>query len=558
MFCSNCGAQIDDGAKFCPSCGTPVENQPSGVVSQMEQPVMTPVQPMEQPVIEQVQPMEQPVVEPVQPMEQPVVNPFGAPVNNAPADSFGAPVNNAPADPFGAPVNNAPVNPFGAPVNNAPADPFGAPVNNAPADPFGAPVNNVPGGQNPQVLESYGVPGGNNGQWDPLMAPEKKSKKGLIIGLVAGAVALIGLIVLILVLVLSGKDDDEKETTKKSRTTTAAETTKTEKETTKAEKETTTQQTEVEEIEESDAKDLVNAFLELLVESDDINDFADLYSKGAWESESYWFDSTDSFEASVYELTSLDLERFGKVISAEYNSKYTFYTEDDLVEYDYYLSDDEVLTGACYYDIYVDIASEERSGKFNITFDMGIVDGELKILDIYTYRYDVEDYVFTGTGEDEFGEYYELTSSTSGDEEIPDLSDIIITTGVGADSYDEVLTTGLDALFAHNDSEVAKYIAPAIIAIYKSESGENYFADMYSSIGINEPCTKTGITYTEEALSEDDLGMYTFALAMYGISEPIEEAYNVSATISFDGLGDEDFNIVVAKMYGKWFLLDLE
>ena len=522
MFCSNCGAQIDDGAKFCPSCGTPVENQPSGVVSQMEQPVMTPVQPMEHPVIEQVQPMEQPVVEPVQPMEQPVVNPFGAP------------------------------------VNNAPADPFGAPVNNAPADPFGAPVNNVPGGQNPQVLESYGVPGGNNGQWDPLMAPEKKSKKGLIIGLVAGAVALIGLIVLILVLVLSGKDDDEKETTKKSRTTTAAETTKTEKETTKAEKETTTQRTEVEEIEESDAKDLVNAFLELLVESDDINDFADLYSKGAWESESYWFDSTDSFEASVYELTSLDLERFGKVISAEYNSKYTFYTEDDLVEYDYYLSDDEVLTGACYYDIYVDIASEERSGKFNITFDMGIVDGELKILDIYTYRYDVEDYVFTGTGEDEFGEYYELTSSTSGDEEIPDLSDIIITTGVGADSYDEVLTTGLDALFAHNDSEVAKYIAPAIIAIYKSESGENYFADMYSSIGINEPCTKTGITYTEEALSEDDLGMYTFALAMYGISEPIEEAYNVSATISFDGLGDEDFNIVVAKMYGKWFLLDLE
>ena len=29
MYCSNCGAKIDDNAKFCPSCGTPVKNSVS-------------------------------------------------------------------------------------------------------------------------------------------------------------------------------------------------------------------------------------------------------------------------------------------------------------------------------------------------------------------------------------------------------------------------------------------------------------------------------------------------------------------------------------------------
>ena len=29
MFCKNCGQQIQDGATFCPNCGTPVAQQPS-------------------------------------------------------------------------------------------------------------------------------------------------------------------------------------------------------------------------------------------------------------------------------------------------------------------------------------------------------------------------------------------------------------------------------------------------------------------------------------------------------------------------------------------------
>ena len=73
MFCTKCGTQINDGATFCPNCGTPVSNP-------------------------------------------------GAPVNNpgGPANSFGAPVNN-----YQAPVNNY----YGAPAGNA-----GAPGNSGSFD----------------------------------------------------------------------------------------------------------------------------------------------------------------------------------------------------------------------------------------------------------------------------------------------------------------------------------------------------------------------------------------------------------------------------------------
>ena len=55
MICKVCGAQIDEGGRFCASCGAPVE--------QPVQPIEQPVQPIEQPV--------QPIEQPVQPIEQP-------------------------------------------------------------------------------------------------------------------------------------------------------------------------------------------------------------------------------------------------------------------------------------------------------------------------------------------------------------------------------------------------------------------------------------------------------------------------------------------------------
>lgn len=65
MFCRNCGAQIPDDSRFCPTCGTPIAAAPAPqgfAQPQMSQPVYQ--QPMQQPVYQQPvyqQPMQQPV-----------------------------------------------------------------------------------------------------------------------------------------------------------------------------------------------------------------------------------------------------------------------------------------------------------------------------------------------------------------------------------------------------------------------------------------------------------------------------------------------------------------
>ena len=76
MFCKNCGAQLSEGAGFCPNCGT-------AVVKEVAEPVyQQPAEP-QQPVYRQPAEPQQPVYQqPVyqQPVYQPVVN--GAPRSN--------------------------------------------------------------------------------------------------------------------------------------------------------------------------------------------------------------------------------------------------------------------------------------------------------------------------------------------------------------------------------------------------------------------------------------------------------------------------------------------
>ena len=76
MFCKNCGAQLSEGAAFCPNCGT-------AVVKEVAEPVyQQPAEP-QQPVYSQPAEPQQPVYQqPVyqQPVYQPVVN--GAPRSN--------------------------------------------------------------------------------------------------------------------------------------------------------------------------------------------------------------------------------------------------------------------------------------------------------------------------------------------------------------------------------------------------------------------------------------------------------------------------------------------
>ena len=55
LFCTNCGSQIPDGARFCPACGSPAPVQPQAPAQQP--PVQQ--QPFQQPAYEQA-PYQQP------------------------------------------------------------------------------------------------------------------------------------------------------------------------------------------------------------------------------------------------------------------------------------------------------------------------------------------------------------------------------------------------------------------------------------------------------------------------------------------------------------------
>ena len=77
-FCKYCGAQLSDDARFCPECGSPLEQQVPPPVQPVPQPV-SPPQPVQQP--QPVQPAPQPM-QPQQPVPPPQYQP--QPVQPAP------------------------------------------------------------------------------------------------------------------------------------------------------------------------------------------------------------------------------------------------------------------------------------------------------------------------------------------------------------------------------------------------------------------------------------------------------------------------------------------
>ena len=84
-FCTHCGAQIPDGARFCTSCGTPVAAAPT--VNPAPQP-QAPVRQAPQPQAPQYnQPVQAQPVQPVQPRPAPQPAPAPAPAAEAPQRS---------------------------------------------------------------------------------------------------------------------------------------------------------------------------------------------------------------------------------------------------------------------------------------------------------------------------------------------------------------------------------------------------------------------------------------------------------------------------------------
>jgi len=47
-FCGNCGTKVEDGKKFCPECGAPMETTPAQAQTQPQQNPVQPAQPKQQ------------------------------------------------------------------------------------------------------------------------------------------------------------------------------------------------------------------------------------------------------------------------------------------------------------------------------------------------------------------------------------------------------------------------------------------------------------------------------------------------------------------------------
>ena len=197
MFCTNCGAQVPDGSKFCTHCGSPIAAAPA--------PAPAPVPPAPAPEPEPVAtPTPEPVV-PSAPEPAPAPEP-PAPVPPAPVpepaptpEPVATPAPEPVAAPVPTPVNEVPQaapvpTPAPTPVPTAaPVPPTAAPVPPAPQANYGSPVPPAP-----QVNYAAPTPGAG------AVPPAKKSKTPLIIGI--AAVVLVAVIALVVV-PMFGKGD---------------------------------------------------------------------------------------------------------------------------------------------------------------------------------------------------------------------------------------------------------------------------------------------------------------------------------------------------------------
>ncbi|MBE5760865.1 MAG: zinc-ribbon domain-containing protein [Clostridiales bacterium] len=173
-FCQNCGAQIDDNAKFCTECGTKVETvqvSPAQPAAPVYEAPAQPAAPVYEAPAQPAAPVYEAPAQPAAPVYEAPAQP-AAPVYEAPAQPA-APVYEAPAQPA-APMYQAPAQPAAtvyeapaqpaAPVYEAPAQPA-APVYEAPAQPAtpvyqapgSVPYNNVPD-QGPSASKKQAAP----------------------------------------------------------------------------------------------------------------------------------------------------------------------------------------------------------------------------------------------------------------------------------------------------------------------------------------------------------------------------------------------------------------
>ena len=574
MFCSNCGGKLEDNARFCPICGTKVEEvQPSfdtPVVNNQPQDVFANPEVNSQP-------------------QDVFANPE---VNNQPQDVFANPeVNNQIQNPY-APVNGQPQDPF-APVNGQPQDPF-APVNGQPQDPF-APVNGQP--QDP-IMPVNGQPQDN--QWNPLMESDKKSKKPLIIGLICAALAIVIIVVIIVLFACSGGNDKKKE-----------------KDTTKSgtQKETTTEAPTDNKLagsEDEIAKQLFSEYMDA-IKNKDLDSYKRLFIEEVYnqllEDQIYGDLSTLTDAEILVESLKFDLKEFGDITEYTINNIEQSYSSDGNYESSKYgLTGDSAITNSYTYEGTVTISSDVRTATFDFSFYLyerskDNLEYTLDSVNIDNYSFLDYDYSYTGEGRDDYRWWYDFDyvyqeptdkpvsgepstdkpisgepstdKPVSGEPSTDDISikDYINMNGVGESSVDKIVEESLKATLSMDYSQIKECLFPVYTALYDMmlEYGvlteEDIIEAICNDAGVYKPVEFEKVRFEQTDLGKEEIDAINSELHdeesfLYSEDITVDDAKGIEGTVTYKYNNTESksisFEMEIISIDNKWYLAYLE
>ena len=587
MFCINCGEPLAEGSKFCPKCGTQQLNNQNMAPQQNPFAPVQPANPFEAQPAAPVQPEAaanpfeaQPAV-PVQPAAEPA-NPFeaqpAAPVQPAAA-----------ANPFEAqpavPVQPAePANPFEA-QPAAPVQPEAAP------NPFAqaAPQQETPNPFEPQGAfqpqDSFQPQGSfepqqNGNQWGPMMQPEKKNKKPLIIGIVVALIAVIAVVAVVLVIVFSNSKDNKDDKATKKTTKSVAEMTTPQDET--KDKEDKYTDSEI----ENEAKTLIDQYMNAVIDksSDDIKK---LYLDSVYEKMMDEYKEYNYTDDEMYEDLQLVPDTFGTVEKFTINEvkcQYFSEADDSFAERSGVKDTDDVIGYYCLEGT-MTVESSERTGTFEFSCYVIQTKDSLTLYDLYGYgsSFANYDYKFNGKGEDKFGDWYipdngekETTTddSTTGgsvtdqEELIQSVIDKMDYNGTGASSEKNIAEKGMKALLSKNYTQSKKYIMPLIVAMYDVFVDEGYFTEeeveesVFEDVDIRESVEMVSISIDDtQVVDESEVEAAFEDLSMFGDAVSVDQAKTLDTTVKYKN-SDNDVKTVgcqmmIVKMSGNWYIADV-
>ena len=549
MFCINCGEPLAGGSKFCPKCGTQQLNNQNMAPQQNPFAPVQPANPFEAQPAAPVQPEAaanpfeaQPAV-PVQPAAEPAPNPFEA----QPA---------APVQPEVAP------NPFAqaAPQQETP-NPFEPQGAFQPQDSF-------------QPQGSF-EPQQNGNQWGPMMQPEKKNKKPLIIGIVVALIAVIAVVAVVLVIVFSNSKDNKDDKATKKTTKSVAEMTTPQDET--KDKEDKYTDSEI----ENEAKTLIDQYMNAVIDksSDDIKK---LYLDSVYEKMMDEYKEYNYTDDEMYEDLQLVPDTFGTVEKFTINEvkcQYFSEADDSFAERSGVKDTDDVIGYYCLEGT-MTVESSERTGTFEFSCYVIQTKDSLTLYDLYGYgsSFANYDYKFNGKGEDKFGDWYipdNGEKETTTDDSVTDQEELIQSVidkmdynGTGASSEKNIAEKGMKALLSKNYTQSKKYLMPLIVAMYDVFVDEGYFTEeeveesVFEDVDIRESVEMVSISIDDtQVVDESEVEAAFEDLSMFGDAVSVDQAKTLDTTVKYKN-SDNDVKTVgcqmmIVKMSGNWYIADV-